>query len=364
MATYKVIQDIEAEDKLLGPLTLRQFLYAVIVAVMGFIAFRLAITGWYLALPFLPPMVLFAVLAAPFGHDQSSEVWLLAKIRFALKPHRRIWDQSGMKHLVTVTAPKKIEAIHSDGLSQTEVKSRLHALADTIDTRGWAVKSGATNPYAQPSFATAGTGSDRLIDPSSLPREVPNYQDVNTLDMMDSANNPAAQHLDQMMAASTNSHRQQVVASMQQPGATAAPTQNDYWFMNQPDSAQLPAPGYSAFGAQTVTPHAPPSTPVASKPESSAEQKLLDRLHQQGAANDVPVYGHMKVIDPIGAHQTQTSTNPPPQNIAPPAVTVPPEPAILELANNDDLSVATIAREAERTRSKKTATNEVVVSLR
>ena len=28
MATYKVIQDIEAEDKLIGPLTLRQFIYA------------------------------------------------------------------------------------------------------------------------------------------------------------------------------------------------------------------------------------------------------------------------------------------------------------------------------------------------
>jgi len=42
MATYKVIQDIEAEDKLLGPMTLRQFIYAVIVVVMGFVAFRLA----------------------------------------------------------------------------------------------------------------------------------------------------------------------------------------------------------------------------------------------------------------------------------------------------------------------------------
>src|SRR5690606_14612536 len=102
MATYKVIQDIESEDKLLGPLTLRQFIYAIIVLVMGFIAFRLALVNPLLALPFVPPILFFGLLAAPFGHDQSSEVWLLAKIRFMLKPRRRIWDQSGMQELVTI----------------------------------------------------------------------------------------------------------------------------------------------------------------------------------------------------------------------------------------------------------------------
>ena len=69
MATYKVIQDIEAEDKLLGPLTLRQFIYAIIVFVSGFIAFKLAFVAWWLVIPFLPHMILFSVLAAPFGHD-------------------------------------------------------------------------------------------------------------------------------------------------------------------------------------------------------------------------------------------------------------------------------------------------------
>lgn len=61
MSTYKVIQDIEAEDKLLGPLTLRQFIYAVIVIVSGFIAFRLAAVKFFLAIPFLPLMIFFGV---------------------------------------------------------------------------------------------------------------------------------------------------------------------------------------------------------------------------------------------------------------------------------------------------------------
>ena len=105
MATYKVIQDIEAEDKLLGPLSLRQFIYAVIVIVLGFVAFTLGQIQFLLVLPFIPPIMFFGLLAAPFGQDQSSEVWLLAKIRFMFKPRRRVWDQSGLSELVTVTAP-------------------------------------------------------------------------------------------------------------------------------------------------------------------------------------------------------------------------------------------------------------------
>ena len=71
MATYKVIQDIEAEDKLLGPLSLRQFIYAVIVVVLCYVVFRVFFIQPVLVAPFLPPIILFGVLAAPFGHDQS-----------------------------------------------------------------------------------------------------------------------------------------------------------------------------------------------------------------------------------------------------------------------------------------------------
>ena len=47
MAVYKVPQDVEAEDKLLGPFSMRQFIY-LIIAAMG-----IAI-GWALAQVLLP----------------------------------------------------------------------------------------------------------------------------------------------------------------------------------------------------------------------------------------------------------------------------------------------------------------------
>jgi hypothetical protein len=45
MAVYKVIQDVEAEDKLLGPLTLKGFIYALIAATCAFIEFKLVFIG-------------------------------------------------------------------------------------------------------------------------------------------------------------------------------------------------------------------------------------------------------------------------------------------------------------------------------
>jgi hypothetical protein len=147
MAVYKVIQDVEADDKLLGPLSFKQFTYAAIAIICAFINFQIVMkTGlgplrWVGVFLFFWPMAFFGILAAPIGGQQSTEIWVLARVRFFLKPRKRIWDQSGIKELVTITVPKKIERHYTDGLSQLEVRSRLRALASTLDSRGWAVKN-------------------------------------------------------------------------------------------------------------------------------------------------------------------------------------------------------------------------------
>ena len=72
MATYKVIQDIEAEDKLVGPLTLRQFIYASVGAVCLYLSF-LVLTkhAGFLAIFFLP-VALVAILFLCFSLETKS----------------------------------------------------------------------------------------------------------------------------------------------------------------------------------------------------------------------------------------------------------------------------------------------------
>lgn len=206
MAVYKVIQDIEAEDHLLGPLTLKGFVYAAAAALLGFINFRLLISEalgplkWLFILIFLFPMILFAVLASPLGRDQPTEVWLLARIRFLLKPRQRIWSQIGLSQLINITAPKKEDKHLTKDLTQTEVTSRLQALASTLDSHGWAIKNVAVNLNAAPNYILANEDdADRLVATKQLVQAQP-VTDVRAEDdILDAQSNPTAQKLEGMM---------------------------------------------------------------------------------------------------------------------------------------------------------------------
>src|SRR6266446_1904492 len=174
MAVYKVIQDIEAEDKLLGPLTLKGFIYAMIAGTCAFIEFKLLFIAsplkWLFILMFGLPMVLFGVLASPLGRDQPTEVWLLSRIKFFLKPHRRIWDQAGIEELVTITVPKRKEVQLTKNLTPNEVQSRLKTLASTLDTRGWAIKNVDVNlSVPEVEAKNAAAESDRLVGSTGMP---------------------------------------------------------------------------------------------------------------------------------------------------------------------------------------------------
>lgn len=364
MGTYKVIQDIEAEDKLLGPLSLRQFIYAVIVIVSGFVAYRLALVNPVFVIPLLPVIIFFGFLAVPISKDQPSEVWLLARIRFYLKPRRRIWDQSGIKELVTITAPKKVEHVLTNGLSQTEVRSRLEALANTIDSRGWAVKNVSVNMFAQPSYVLGQVNSDRLIDPSTIANEVPAFEVLPTDDMLDVSSNSRAQALDQMITTSTQYRKQQVIEHMRDPSPPQAGQPADYWFLHQ--GPQATQPGMATFNQAVVLPGQADASqqPVTSAPTSLDEQALLDKIHAE-KAREMPAKSHLKTIKPLSEQKKETkhkSTKK--EKVAEPqAPTVTTDPRIISLANNDDLNISTIARQAEQAR-KQPPNDEVVISLR
>jgi hypothetical protein len=331
---------------------------------------------------FLPVAVIFGFFAFPWGKDQPTEVWALAKIRFSLKPRRRIWDQSGVKELVTITAPKVVEEDYTNGLSQNEVRSRLRALADTIDSRGWAVKNANINMYGPPALVLQQpSSSDRLVDLSSFPQQQAYGVDVQASDdILDEKANPRAQKMESMISASTKAHRQKLLDEMS--GAAPAPTPtpqpaNNYWFLNQPSQPVSAPNGSVTFNTQVVTPGATDNDTAVPTPTVD-EAALVRQLEtQKEQAPTASYYGHLRTIQPLSAQKHQVPVPPVPMPPVPPkaGVTVtevsgppPPTPppvtpakqaAILQLASNNDLNVATIAREANREESP----NEVVIKL-
>lgn len=354
MATYKLIQDIEAEDKILGPLTLRQFIFALVASFFAYLCFiSIAKGAFFLLVIFVPPMLLTGFFAFPFGGDQPTEIWALAKIRFWFKPRKRMWDQSGVKELVTITVPKKVERVYTDGLSQTEVQSRLKALASTIDSRGWAIKNVNITNYAPNPLAI--TNSDRLVDINAVPEAVPDTIVQATDDMLDERNNPIAQHFDNMINQSTQMHRQQLVAQMnatntiQSPTNSAVPTPT-WFFMGNSGS-----PGITA----SLTPTPVPTTTPADDAELAA------KIHAKNNSRQAS-YGNLRTLKPLASGQNSTTPTTPISSVPqqPTAeVTAPSHPAILALANNDDLNVSTIAREAKKAKGDVARDGEVVISL-
>ncbi len=374
MATYKVIQDIEAEDKLLGPLTLRQFIFAGIAAICLYLSF-LALTkhaGFMLAI-LLPVAAFTGFFAFPWGKDQPTEVWALAKLRFALKPRKRIWDQSGTKELVSITVPKKIERFLTNGLDQDEVRSRLSALAGTIDSRGWAIKNVNVNLATQ-----SGGGmldmSDRLVAASSLPQPVSDIDVRASDDILDEAANPIAQKFNSMINSSARTHHQQLVNQMQQPVAPPQPVlapvrqqvaapPNDYWFMNQPPAV----PGQATFvDAPVVAPgsQASPNAPQAAAP-TPEEEAMVAKFKLENSQQTL-AYSHLKTLrtpEEIAADEVRAAAAAAQAAAtAKPTVTPKERAAIINLAQNNDLDVATIARQAHK--ADEGDDGEVVISLR
>ena len=88
MAVYKVAQDVEADDKLIGPFSFRQFIYLIVVAIAIVVAWGLSRLFIGLAIIPLPVILFFGALALPLRKDQPMEVYLAAIVSYYLKPRK------------------------------------------------------------------------------------------------------------------------------------------------------------------------------------------------------------------------------------------------------------------------------------
>ncbi|HEY4963503.1 MAG TPA: PrgI family protein [Candidatus Saccharimonadales bacterium] len=356
MATYKVIQDIEADDKLLWQLSFRQFIYALVAFFMLYISY----IGYTKSAPYIliitvPAAAFTGFLAFPFGKDQPTEVWAIARLRFLFKPRKRIWAQSGVKELVTINVPKHIEIDRTDGLSQYEVKSRLQVLANTIDSRGWAIKN-ASGVYQNP--ITTNDSNDRLISASTLPKDVPDYVIPDSDDVLDVDSNPLAHQMDQLLSANGSLRRQQLLENLNK-----IKTDNTQSTPQTPAAlSSVPTPEPEIFGeaqAATANPNdAGLNTALKSLNETQHIQlnnmRSLNPDIEQPAAVEQPETRDMPVeaIQAPATPQMTTSTRTT-------------DPVILNLSKRNDLNVTVIAHEASKAKAKSQAADgEVLISLR
>ncbi len=307
MAQYKVPQDVEADDKLIGPFSFRQFVYLMIAG--GLIALAVGLFQIFplLAIIPLPPVFLLLALALPLKKDQPMETYLVALVSYYLKPHNRKWVPGQRESTIQITAPKIVEETRKRDISEEEATHRLSFLADIVDSEGQSIKSINNSVMRDDLAAEANAATDMFdtyhseaLNKAINENKVERHQEainemrdaIKRASNLDSMNTTIASHIDE------------------------APKQSV-------------APPVSPAAVVTPGPLSPPELP---EKEPEPVQKPVENLS--------PV-----VIMPDTEQKThKTKVNS----------------SIMNLASNTDFSVETIAKEANRIRKDN---GEVFISL-
>ena len=371
MAQYKVPQDVEADDKLIGPFSFRQFVYLMIAA--GLIATAVGLFQLFPALAIIPiPFVaFFLALALPLKKDQPMETYLAAVISYRLKPHTRHWMPGQKETPILITAPKIVEDKRTRDITGEEATHRLSFLADIVDTEGYAIKGAGASPMREDLIAEAEATPDmfetyqsqvinRVIDQDKMTRHqtaVKEMQDAIARNTSATAPDTETAKVggERVIArggitrssasATTTPTPKPVVATQPQPQAQAQP---------QPQAATartLNLRNDAILKADVDMDNA--NVLVRPEVESAEEARKKARIpgaEKFGVEMDAQA-GIAKSVAGLGTKPTYTKKVP----------TNPTNNSIMELANNPDFSVATIAKEANRINRKEDG--EIFVSL-
>ncbi len=302
MAQYKVPQDVEADDKLLGPFTFRQFIYLLIAG--GLIALAVGLFQIFplLAIIPLPPVFLLLVLALPLKKDQPMETYLAALVSYYLKPRKRFWTPGQRETTVKITATKKVEENRTRDITGEEATNRLSFLADIVDTGGYAIKGAMSNPMREDLLAEANATADMFET----------YRFDN---------------LDNVIKKDENERHEEIIKGMRE-------AINEVENLNSEPQIQR------GFPEQKVEPI---------KYEQEFKQETMQK----------PEYNSPTVVlpDPSLVEKNNDFDYVPEKK----QETIKVKPSIIELANNPDFSVATLAEQAKRINKKKEG--EVYISL-
>ncbi len=212
MGQYKVPQNVEAEDHILGPLTFRQFVYGMagfLWAAACFSLFR-SVPAVMLIVGF-PPTVLLMLLAFFNRDGQNFESLLIAMIGYFAAPHQRIWVKDDLVEQFHIEPTKRAAEITQR--DPKEVMSELEKLSKMLDSRGWNRPPDQDPNIVRPSLPST-AHADRIV----APPPTPHAPDEPRADMLDLKSSPLAQNLSELLTKAADDVRDEAMTQMTKPG--------------------------------------------------------------------------------------------------------------------------------------------------
>ena len=397
MAVYKVPQDVEAEDKLLGPFSFRQFIYLVVAVLGGGLAYFLGTIFIGLAIIPLPISIIFLVLALPLKKDQPMEVYAAAILSFYLKPRRKLWEPDGILTMVEFTNDGPIDKEYSPDITFNEARQRISYLSNLVDSNGEIIRmQGVTNPSLQADVSAESTQVEDIHDEDAMINQkfdamINHHNQLRREQILENLSNGYTgvennqQSAPQPMPEFIPQDQVPQFAPQFAPQPPFIPpqpmTQPTFQPDYQPQPIPQPMPDFNAYQPQPKpNPIMPPEFyPPAPPFNMPPEQFQTPQPNYPPAPQPMPEFIPQ---DQVPQFAPQFAPQPPftppqsgPQSMSPESTQSPsndyhfnPSPDIINLANNNDLSVQTLAAEAKKIadRNKKLLgeEEEVVISLR
>ena len=137
---YKIPQDVQREDKIIGPFSLKQFLYLLTGAMVGYMCFSIIgkIAG-STGIGGMAGLITFAGISAFAVIEVQGKPlpeFISAFIVFMLRPRNRIWQKDIYIPDIAVIPSKKKEET-SIPKDPSQIRTELEKLSHVLDTRGW-----------------------------------------------------------------------------------------------------------------------------------------------------------------------------------------------------------------------------------
>jgi hypothetical protein len=129
---FVVPQFIDVEDKIIGPVTTRQFIITIVGGIIIFLEYKLSDFGLFVLLAF-PTAVVFGALAFLKINGMPFHFFLINFLETLKLPGLRLWKKN--QFTKTVAIEKKVEA-PSVAIKQPLSVSHLADLSLIVDTGG------------------------------------------------------------------------------------------------------------------------------------------------------------------------------------------------------------------------------------
>lgn len=131
---FRVPQKIDLEDKIIGPFTLKQFLYILAGGMLDYIWFRFFSFGIFVLLA-LPTTLFFIAMAVARVQDQPFPKFLGSLVLYILRPKQRTWGREAPLPKLMITKAQNKEEIKHEPKKASQ--GELEKLAAILDTKGW-----------------------------------------------------------------------------------------------------------------------------------------------------------------------------------------------------------------------------------